>query len=160
MACTPTAIPTPEPSAGSCTLNLPASASNEEAIKQVLNAEGALVVRQEIEPLMQLWVTGSRVVNAKNTPNDPSDDQFWLDKDAIRHRYVRIVFPGAPATITPADLSITITEMVTSTSAVVTATTQIGNEISPAGDRWLLVQQNGCWLIQSLIFNLETKKEE
>jgi hypothetical protein len=141
-------------------LNLPASASHEEAIKRVLNAEGEMVVKQEIESLMQLWAAGSQVVNAKNTPNDPSDDQFWLDKDAIRNRYVRTVFPGAPATAAPADLSITITEMVTGTSAVVTATTQIGNEVSPAGDRWLLVQQNGCWLIQSLIFNLETKKEE
>ncbi len=105
LACTPTAIPTPEPSAGSCTLNLPASASNEEAIKQVLNAEGDLVVKQDISPLMQLWAASSQVVNAKNTPDDPSDDQFWLDKDAIRNRYVRTVFPGAPATAAPADLS-------------------------------------------------------
>ena len=79
------------------------------------------------------------------------DDQFWRDKDAIRHRYVRTVFPGAPAQATPADLQVTITDR----TAVVSATTHIGNETSPAGDRWTLLKQGPCWLIESLTYNLE-----
>jgi hypothetical protein len=154
------ATPTAEPKAGSCTLTLPANVTDEQAIQAVLRAEGKLMVQQEIAPLMQLWAAGSQVVNAKNTPADTSDDQFWLDKDAIRHRYVRVVFPGAPSVATPADIAIMLTQTITDTRAVVTATTQIGSEVSPAGDRWELRKQNGCWVIHSLTFNLEAKKEE
>ncbi len=109
------------------------------------------MVKQEITPLMALWSDGSFVANAKNTPQDTTDDQFWLDKDAIRHRYVRTVFPGAPSQAAPADLTIQIT----GTQATVIATTNIGDEISPAGDRWTLIKQGNCWLIESLTYNLE-----
>ncbi|RIK38418.1 MAG: hypothetical protein DCC55_21210 [Chloroflexi bacterium] len=136
---------------GSCTLSLPPDAGDEAAIRALLAAEGELVVKQEIDPLMDLWADGGFVSDAKNTPTNPDDDQFWLDKDAIRHRYVRTVFPGAPQQATPADLVIEID----AGRAVVTATTRIGDEISPAGDRWVLVQRGRCWLIESLTYNLE-----
>jgi hypothetical protein len=38
---------------------------------------------------------------------------------------------------------------------VVTATTRIGGEVAPAGDRWTLVRRDGCWLLQNLTYNLE-----
>lgn len=137
--------------AGSCGLNLPPDADAETSIRALLAAEGTFVVEQQITPLMQLWADDSFVANAKNTPDDTSDDQFWHDKDAIRHRYVRTVFPGAPSQAVPADLHIELD----GSHAVVIATTQIGSEVSPAGDRWELVQVSGCWLIQSLTYNLE-----
>jgi hypothetical protein len=139
------------PLVGSCQLSLAATATDEAQIRAVLAAEGTYVVQQEIAPLMGLWAEGGFVANAKNTPDDPADDQFWLDKDAIRHRYVRTVFPGAPQVATPADLAIVIE----AGRAVVTATTQIGQEVSPAGDRWVLVKEGACWLIESLTYNLE-----
>ncbi len=136
---------------GSCSLGLPDGTSDSDQIRAVLHAEGELVVAQEIDRLMALWAAGSRVVDAKNTPTDEDDDQVWLDKDAVRHRYVRTVFPGAPKVATPADLVIAID----GGRAVITATTQIGGEVSPAGDRWVLVQENGCWAIERLVYNLE-----
>jgi hypothetical protein len=51
----------------------------------------------------------------------------------------------------PADLVINVR----GDEAVVTGTTRIGDEVSPAGDRWRLVKIEGCWVIQELIFNLE-----
>jgi hypothetical protein len=150
-ACSVPFASTPPPPVGSCTLPLAADSDDADAIRAVLLAEGELVVKQEISSLMALWSDGSFVANAKNTPQDTTDDQFWLDKDAIRHRYVRTVFPGAPSQAVPADLTIEIT----GTQAVVTATTNIGDEISPAGDRWTLLKQGNCWLIESLTYNLE-----
>lgn len=135
-----------------CPLPAPATATDEEIIEMVLMAEGRLVVEQKIDELMALWTTGAEIINAKNTPDNASDDQSWLDKDAIRHRYIRTVFPGAPSQVTPKDLQIELVD----DRAVVTATTQIGAEVSPAGDRWVLVKRNNCWEIQSLIYNLET----
>ncbi len=145
----PPSLPTALPP---CPVQAPATATDEEMIEMVLMAEGRLVVEQKIDDLMALWSAGAEIVNAKNTPNDTSDDQNWLDKDAIRHRYVRTVFPGAPSQVTPKDLQIEIV----SDRAVVTATTQIGAEVSPAGDRWILVKRDTCWEIQSLTYNLET----
>ncbi len=145
-----TLLATPVP-VGSCTLALPADASPEEAVRALLQAEGELVVAQEIDALMLLWAEGGYVADAKNTPNDPEDDQRWLDKDAIRHRYVRTVFPGAPASALPADLQIEWGD----DRALVRATTQIGGEVAPAGDRWELIRRGGCWLLESLTYNLE-----
>ncbi|MBX3012980.1 MAG: hypothetical protein KF832_15800 [Caldilineaceae bacterium] len=146
------AVPTPPPPpVGSCSLALPAAASDTDAIRALLTAEGELVVEQKIDALMQLWDDGAKIVNAKNTPDTTADDQAWFDKDAIRHRYVRTVFPGAPAQADPKDLEIQLFD----NQAIITATTQIGDEISPAGDRWVLVRQHDCWLIERLTYNLE-----
>ena len=136
---------------GSCSLELTEDTSTEEAIQAVLRAEGQFVVDQNIDALMALWIDGSYIKNAKNTVDDKSDDQLWSDVDAIRHRYVRTVFPGAPTEIQPANLQIELD----GDNAVVIATTRIGDEISPSGDRWELTRQNDCWLIQSLAYNLE-----
>lgn len=136
---------------GSCSLDLPSTLTDEETIVALLNKEGAFVVQQDIVGLMRLWATDGQVSDAKHTPADPADDQIWQGADAIRHRYVRWVFPGAPAVARPANLVISIA----SQKAVVTGTTRIGPELSPAGDRWLLVKKTECWVIQELTFNLE-----
>ncbi|MEZ4860516.1 MAG: hypothetical protein R3C14_04390 [Caldilineaceae bacterium] len=151
--CSSVITPQALPRTGSCTLGIDPTAPATTHIEAVLKAEGDFVVKQKIDDLMALWSEGAYVVNAKNTPNDPTDDQSWLDKDAIRHRYVRTVFPGAPSKADPADLQIVIE----GDHATITATTQIGNEVSPAGDRWTLGLHNGCWEIESLTYNLEAR---
>lgn len=153
LAATPTAQVTDTPTpGGSCSLALDTS-DPEATIQALINAEGEFVVSQDITRLMALWAEESHVTDAKNTPDDLSDDQSWLGKDAIRHRYVRTVFPGAPAATQPADLMITFE----GDRATVRATTQIGEEISPAGDLWELVKEQECWLIAGLTYNLEAQ---
>jgi hypothetical protein len=154
VSCTPAPEQKTLPPLGSCSLDLGPSVADEEAIQRVLTAEGEFVVEQKIDALMNLWHEGATVADAKNTPDKLDDDQTWLDKDAIRHRYVRIVFPGAPTQADPKDLEIAIN----ADRAIITATTNIGTEISPGGDRWVLVKQNGCWEIESLTYNLEAQQ--
>lgn len=137
--------------AGACGLALSSGHSDNDAIRAVIEAEGRLIVTQDIDALMALWAEDAYVANARHTPNDATDDQFWRGQDAIRHRYVRTVFPGAPTPAAPPELAIELN----GDSAVVTATTRIGNEVAPAGDRWVLVKRNGCWQIASLTYNLE-----
>jgi hypothetical protein len=136
---------------GSCNLSLPETVSDEEAIVAVLKAEGTYVVQQDIASLVTLWADDGRIIDTAHTPADPSDDQTWQGKDAIRHRYVHRVFPGAPRVAGPSDMVVNIT----GEKAVVTGTTRIGDELSPAGDRWQLVKVGDCWVIQELVFNLE-----
>ncbi|MEM7129071.1 MAG: hypothetical protein AAF702_22245 [Chloroflexota bacterium] len=153
---TPTQPPTLEASVplpiGSCSLLAALDATDEEAIVQVLNAEGTFVVEQNIDALMALWSDESHIADAKNTSNNEEDDQIWKGKDAIYHRYVRVVFPGAPSAAQPSDLNIQIDGQ----SALIMATTNIGDEVSPQGDRWELEKEGECWQIRSLTYNLES----
>ena len=149
-----TPTPTSAPQAGSCSLDLGENSGDEEAIRAIIAAEGELVVAQDITLLMALWVDDGFVADAKYTPDEYTDDQRWIGSDAIRHRYVRAVFPGAPTSVQPADLDIAIEDA----NAVVRATTRIGDEVAPSGDRWELVKTDGCWYLQSLTYNLEQPK--
>jgi hypothetical protein len=137
---------------GSCVLGLPEDLDHEATVVAVLRAEGEYLVQQDIDRLMLLWQEESQVVDAKNSPDDTSDDQLWDGIDAIRHRYVRTVFPGAPDSVQPADLDVQLD----GDRATILATTRINDEISPAGDRWELVRVDGCWYLQSLTYNLES----
>jgi hypothetical protein len=130
---------------------LPDISDDESALRGLLTAEGEFVVAQNIDSLMALWAETGRVVDAKNTPDNSDDDQIWDGKDAIRHRYVRTVFPGAPALVDHGDEAITIN----GDQAQVQSTTTIGNEVAPAGDRWEMIRQDGCWYLASLTYNLE-----
>ncbi len=145
----PPAAPAAPQVGGSCTL--PSAGDDESAIRALLVAEGEFVVGQDINALMSLWADDARVADAKNTPDTADDDQVWDGKDAIRNRYVRIVFPGAPAVVDHGDETITID----GDQAQVESTTTIGSEVAPAGDRWQMVRRDNCWYLTSLTYNLE-----
>jgi hypothetical protein len=146
---TPTSAPTPAPLGGSCTL--PEAGDDESALRALLAAEGEFVVTQNIDALMRLWAEDARIADAKNTPDNADDDQVWDGKDAIRNRYVRIVFPGAPTAIDHGDETITID----GDKAQVESTTTIGSEVAPAGDLWEMVRRDNCWYLGSLTYNRE-----
>jgi len=137
----PTAVRTPTP----------VPATDEEAILQLLAAEGEGVVQQDIERLMEIWAEDGVVMDARHTPDDGSDDLTWRGRDAIRQRYVTLVFPGHPSTAGAADVQLSIE----GDAAEALSTTRIGSEIAPGGDRWTFARREGRWLITSLTYNLE-----
>lgn len=129
----------------------PVPANDEEAVTQLIHAEGEGVVQQDIDRLMDIWAEDGEIVDAKNTPEDDSDDAKWTGKDAIRQRYVNLVFPSAPMQAEASDLQVTVAD----SEATVISTTNIGDEVSPSGDRWNLEKRNGRWYIVGLAYNLE-----
>lgn len=129
----------------------PAPASDEEAIEMLLRAESEGVVNRDLDRLMGLWIAECLVVDARHTPDNPGDDLTWKGSYAVRDRYITLVFPGNPSQAGPADLVIVIDD----DRAEVTATTRIGAEVSPAGDRWTFVRTPDGWRIESLTYNLE-----
>jgi len=138
----PTALartPTPQP------------ATDAEAIRQLILLEGQAVVSQDIDGLMNLWAPEAIVADAKHTSDNPNDDARWRGRDAIRERYVVLVFPGNPSRVSPADVKIVID----GDKAMATSTTQIGAETSPGGDGWEFVKRDGRWWIAALMYNLE-----
>lgn len=138
----PTAVPrTPTPS----------PATDEEAVRQLVWSEGRAVVSQDIAGLMDLWAVDATIVDARHTPELTDDDARWRGKDAIRERYVILVFPGNPQAAEAKDVRITFH----GDRATATSTTAIGSELSPAGDRWTFVKRDGRWWIEGLTYNLE-----
>ena len=127
------------------------SPSPEDALRELLDAEAAAVVAQDIDRLVELWAADGVVVDAKHTPADPADDARWEGIDAIRDRYVTLVFPGAASAVAHPIVAMTIV----GDTATVTTTTHIGDEVAPAGDRWTFVRRAGRWWIASLTYNLE-----
>ncbi len=121
------------------------------AIAAVLQAEAQGVAEKNIDEVMSLWAEDAEIRDARHTPEDPSDDVVWSGKDAIRERYVKVVFPGNPSVVSHPDMEVTIH----GNEAVVTTTTKIGCEIAPSGDRWTLKKVKGKWLLTSLTYNLE-----
>jgi ketosteroid isomerase-like protein len=128
-------------------------ATDEEAIRQLILLEGQGVVSQDIEGLMNLWADDAAVTDAKHTPDEADDDAHWRGKDAIRERYVVLVFPGSPAAAGDKDIRLTMK----GDTAFATATTVIGGEVSPGGDYWTFVKRAGRWWIEGLTYNLESE---
>jgi len=137
----PARTPTPQP------------ATDEEAIRQLIASEGQALVSQDIAGLMDLWAADAVIADAKHTPDDPNDDARWSGRDAIRERYVVLVFPGNPLSAGATDVRLDIR----GDKATAISTTAIGNEVAPGGDRWTFAKQSGRWWITGLTYNLEAK---
>jgi ketosteroid isomerase-like protein len=129
----------------------PQPATDEEAVRRLVEAEGAGVVRQDATALMDLWAEDAIITDAKHTPEAAADDSTWRGRDAIRARYVTLVFPGNPQAAGAVDISVTVA----GDRATATSTTRIGSEVAPGGDRWTFVKREGRWWIDSLTYNLE-----
>jgi len=146
------AVPTSLPPTVAVGTPTPVPANDEEAIVQLLAAEGEALVQQDISRLMDIWAEDGAVVDARHTPDDSSDDLAWRGRDAIYQRYVTVVFPGNPVTAGAIDVQATVS----GDTAEAVATTHIGAELAPGGDRWTFKRQDGRWFIASLTYNLET----
>ena len=109
------------------------------------------MVRQDMTLLAELWAEDATVTDAKHTPDIADDDAVWRGIDAILDRYVVLVFPGNPQFAEPVDIEI----VVEGDRATARSTTQIGDEVSPAGDLWTFSRCGERWCIQSLTYNLE-----
>ncbi len=148
----PTPAPTiPPPPPRPVATDTPVPANDEEAVLQLLHAQGEGVVQQDIDRLMDIWDRDGVITDANHTPDDPSDDSVWAGHDAIRERYVNLVFPSAPAEAAATDIQLTIE----GDTASAISTTNIGDEVQPGGDRWILAKKDGRWKITSLTYNLE-----
>jgi ketosteroid isomerase-like protein len=156
VACGPTAppLPTPAPPVQRQRTPTPEPTSDEGAIRQIINAECEAVVQQDIDRLQGLWDTDGLVTDANHTSDTPNDDVKWKGWEAIRDRYVNIVFPSQPAFCEHPDVQVTLT----GDTAQATSTTKIGITLAPKGDLWTFKKVGGAWKITGLTYNLAPQK--
>ena len=146
------APPPPQPTASApASTRTPQPATDAEAIRNLIRLEGEGVVSQDLEGLMGLWAEDAVIADARHTPDDPGDDARWTGRDAIRERYVVLVFPGAPSSAGAREIELAIDGDL----ATAASTTVIGDEVAPMGDRWSFVKRDGRWWIAGLTYNLE-----
>jgi hypothetical protein len=100
---------------------------------------------------MDIWDEDGVITDASHTSDVTSDDFVWVGHDAIRERYVNLVFPSAPTEVAATDIQLTIE----GDTATAISTTNIGDEVQPGGDRWTFAKKDGRWKITSLTYNLE-----
>ncbi len=153
VGCGNSAPPPPPPGTGPVTIQrtpTPVPANDEEAIRQIVNAEGEAVVQQDIDRLQGLWSSDGVVTDANHTPDNPSDDKTWKGWAAIRDRYVNIVFPSNPAFAEHPNIRVTIN----GDTATAVADTKIGITNLKDNDKWTLRKIDGQWKLTSLTFSL------
>ncbi len=131
----------------------PIPSTDEEAIRQLIFAEGESVVQQDIDRLQGMWASDGVVTDANRTPDNPSDDKTWKGWQAIRDRYVNIVFPSNPAYAEHPDIRVTIT----GDTANAISDTKIGVTNVKDNDKWTLRKLTGQWKITSLTFGAAPK---
>lgn len=126
----------------------PVPANDEEALRQLIVAEGEAVVQQDIDRLQSMWDKDGVVTDANRTPDNASDDKTWKGWAAIRDRYVNIVFPSNPAFAEHPNIRVTIT----GSTASAVADTKIGVTNLKDNDKWTFRKIDGQWKVTSLTF--------
>lgn len=151
-ACSGSAPPPPVTSPGTVRPRTPTPvpANDEEALRQLINAEGESVVQQDIDRLQGLWASDGVVSDANHTPDNPSDDKTWKGWAAIRDRYVNIVFPSSPQSAEHPNIRVTVT----GDTASALSDTKIGITNAKDNDKWTFRKIDGQWKITSLTFSL------
>jgi hypothetical protein len=131
----------------------PVPANDEEALRQLIVAEGEAVVQQDIDRLQSMWDKDGVVTDANRTPDNVSDDKTWKGWAAIRDRYVNIVFPSNPAFAEHPNIRVTIT----GSTASAVADTKIGVTNLKDNDKWTFRKIDGQWKVTSLTFGAAPK---
>jgi len=150
------AVPGPGPTEVRTRTATPVAGTNEEAVRQLINAECEAVVQQDIDRLQGIWASDGVVTDANHTPDNTSDDVTWKNWDAIRDRYVNIVFPSNPTFCEHPDTTVTISG--DQQSATATSGVNIGVTKAPNSNKWTFQKTAAVWRITSLTYNLDTQK--
>ncbi len=134
----------------------PTPANDEEAVRQLINAECEAVVQQDVDRLQGIWASDGVVTDANHTPDNATDDVTWKNWDAIRDRYVNIVFPSNPTFCEHPNTQVTMgadKQTATATSGVNIGTTKANNS-----NKWTFKKTDTGWKITSLTYNLDQQK--
>jgi hypothetical protein len=128
----------------------PVPATDEEAIRQLINAECEAVVQQDVDRLQGLWATTGVVIDANHTKDNTGDDVTWKNWDALRDRYVNIVFVSNPTFCEHPDVKVTLN----GNNATAIGSIKIGTTNCKDCNAWAFTKQSDGWKITSLTFNL------
>lgn len=149
-----TAPPPPTNAPGGSTIQrtpTPVPASDEEAIRQLINAECEAVVQQDVDRLQSMWSEKGVVTDANHTKENTGDDVTWKGWDALRDRYVNLVFVSNPTFCEHPDIQVTIN----GNNATATGSIKIGTTNCKNCNQWAFTKGSDGWRITALTYNLD-----
>lgn len=152
-ACSNNPAPPPPTAGGGTTIKrtpTPVPASDEEAIRQLINAECEAVVQQDVDRLQSMWAGNGVVTDANHTKDNTSDDSTWKNWDALRDRYVNMIFPSNPTFCEHPNIQVTIN----GANAAATSSVKIGVTNCDNCNAWTFNKTGDGWKIVSLTYNL------
>jgi ketosteroid isomerase-like protein len=142
--------PNPGPVPGKTRTTTPVPATDEEAIRQLINAECEAVVQQDVDRLQAMWASNGVVTDAMHTKDNTGDDSTWKGWDALRDRYVNLVFPSNPTFCEHPNIQVAVNgNAATATNSLKIGTTQCDN-----CNAWTFAKGNDGWKITALTYNL------
>ncbi len=148
------AVPTPRPAPSKTRTATPVPPDDQSAIRPLINAECEAVVQQDLDRLQGMWASDGVVTDANHTPDNASDDVTWKGWDAIRDRYVNIVFPSNPTFCEHFDTQVTISgDTATALSGI-----RIGTTNAPNSNTWTFKKTGDGWRIAALSYNLNPQQ--
>lgn len=128
----------------------PVPATDEEAIRQLINAECEAVVQQDVDRLQSMWANNGVVTDANHTKDNTGDDVTWKSWDALRDRYVNLIFPSNPTFCEHPDIQVNIN----GSNATATSSVKIGVTNCQNCNQWAFAKAADGWRITALIYNL------
>jgi hypothetical protein len=128
----------------------PVPATDEEAIRQLINAECEAVVQQDVDRLQGMWAATGSIIDANHTKDNSSDDVTWKNWDALRDYYVNLVFPSNPTFCEHSNIQVTIN----GSAATATNSVKIGVTNCDNCNVWSFTKASDGWKITSLTYNL------
>lgn len=140
----------PGPSQGVTRTPTPVPATDEEAIRQLINAECEAVVQQDVDRLQSMWSANGTVMDANHTKDNMGDDVTWKNWDALRDRYVNMIFPSNPTFCEHPNIQVSIN----GSNATATSSVKIGVTNCDNCNAWTFTKSNDGWRIVSLTYNL------
>ena len=150
---TPPTPPAVQPQATRVRTATPVPASDEEAIRQLINAECEAVVQQDVDRLQGMWSNNGVVMDANHTKDNTGDDVTWKNWDALRDRYVNIIFPSNPTFCEHPNIQVAIN----GSNATATSSVKIGVTNCDNCNAWVFTKGNDGWRIVSLTYNLNAQ---
>jgi hypothetical protein len=145
--CTPSSPTPPSPTRASATAT---PANDTEAIRQLLTTECDAVVHQNIDDLQSIWASDGVITDANHTSDNANDDQVWKKWEAIRDRYINLVFPSNPAFCEHPNLNVHFALP----DATATTDVKIGVTNCAGCNAWKLTKGQNGWKITQLTYNL------
>ncbi|MGB8648340.1 MAG: hypothetical protein WCF84_24100 [Anaerolineae bacterium] len=134
----------------------PVPATDEEAVRQIINAECEAVVQQDIDRLQGIWAADGVVIDANHTPDNTADDVTWKNWDSIRDRYVNVVFPSSPTFCEHPGTTVTVAADKTTATAITGVS--IGQTKCDNCNNWVFKKTGNSWKITTLTYNLNPQK--
>jgi hypothetical protein len=128
----------------------PVPASDEEAIRQLVNAECEAVVQQDVDRLQSMWAANGVVTDANHSASNSGDDVTWKGWDALRDRYVNLIFPSNPTFCEHPDIQVQIS----APNATASSSVKIGVTNCQNCNQWTFTKGNDGWRITALTYNL------